>query len=171
MFDRPWSKWDPIHREGFGIPQNGGNDLLRSKQGPVGREGCGVPQNEGNGLVLERYGRNGGLVHQEGCGVPQNGTPWDSIHLHRRPPPALHRLLLIHCRPPPASTCGCSSSGSCSASLYRALLLWLLFNHPSTGTPPSSTVNPALHTMGSCSTPPPLQRSLFIPEAASIGFS
>ena len=34
-------------------------DLLRSKRGPVDREGCGVPQNGGNELVLERYGRNG----------------------------------------------------------------------------------------------------------------
>ena len=56
--------------------------------GPVDREGCGVPQNEGNGLVLERYGQNGGPVHREGCGVPQNGTPRDTVHLHRRPPPA-----------------------------------------------------------------------------------
>src|SRR3954466_5205275 len=119
--------------------------------GPVAREGCGVPQNGGNGLVLERYGRNGGPVHREGCGVPQNGTPRDTVHLHRRPPPA--------------------STGSCSSSLHRALLHRLLFNHhstfycssspshhgvlfnhPSTGTPPSSTVHPALHhTTGSCS--------------------
>ena len=49
-------------------------DLLRSKRVPVDREGCGVPQNGGNELVLERYGRNGGPVHREGCGVLQNGT-------------------------------------------------------------------------------------------------
>src|SRR3954462_3446678 len=49
VFDRPRSKWDPVHREGSGVPQNGGNglvlDLLRSKRGPVDREECGVPQN------------------------------------------------------------------------------------------------------------------------------
>ena len=60
MFDRPWSKRDPVHREGSGVPQNGGNrlvlDLLWSKQGPVDREGCDVPKNGGNRLVLERYG-------------------------------------------------------------------------------------------------------------------
>ena len=60
MFDRPRLKRDPVHREGSGVPQNGGNglvlDLLRSKWGPVDREGCGVPQNGGNELVLERYG-------------------------------------------------------------------------------------------------------------------
>src|SRR4051812_48061890 len=118
-------------------------DLLRSKQGPVNREGCGVPQNGGNIIVLERYGRNGGPVHREGCGVPQNGTPRDTVHLHHRPPPA--------------------STGSCSSSLHRALLRRLQFNHPSTfycssspphhgvlvnhpstGTPPPSTVHPAL---------------------------
>src|SRR3990170_4716184 len=82
-------------------------DLLRWKRGPVDREGCGVPQNGGNGLVLERYGRNGGLVHREGCGVPQNGTPRDTVHLHRRLPPrstvhppstssSLHLRLFIH---------------------------------------------------------------------------
>ena len=91
------------------------------------------------------YGRNGGPVHREGCGVPQNGTPRDTVHLHRRPPPA--------------------STGSCSSSLHRALLHRLLFNHPSTGTPPPSTVHPALHTTGSCSTTTPrapLHRLLFI---------
>ena len=25
VFDRPRSKWDPVHREGSGVPQNGGN--------------------------------------------------------------------------------------------------------------------------------------------------
>ena len=81
----------------------------------------------------------------EGCGVPQNGTPRDTVHLHRRPPPASTGYR----RPPPAST------GSCSSSLHSALLHRLLFNHPSTGTPPPSTVHPALHTMGSCSSTPP----------------
>ena len=49
VFDRPRSKWDPVHREGSGIPQNIGNELLlellQSKRGPVDREGCGVPHN------------------------------------------------------------------------------------------------------------------------------
>ena len=69
VFDRPRSKRDPVHQEGFGVLQNRGNgpptvgtgvlligrgvayrkmdetDLLRSKRGPVDREGCGVPQN------------------------------------------------------------------------------------------------------------------------------
>ena len=110
--------------------QNGGNglllDLLRSKWGPVDREGCGVPQNGGNRLVLEHYGRNGVPVHREGCGVPQNETPRDIFHPST--PSSLHELLFIHRRPPPASTCDCSSTGSCSSTLHHALLQRLLFN-------------------------------------------
>src|SRR3989337_2347530 len=51
VFDRPWSKQDPVHREGSGVPQNGGNglllDLLRLKRGPIDLEGCGLPLNGG----------------------------------------------------------------------------------------------------------------------------
>ena len=50
MFDRPWSKQDPVRREGSGVPQNGGNglllDLLRSKRGPVDREGVAYRKTE-----------------------------------------------------------------------------------------------------------------------------
>ena len=128
--------------------------------GPIDREGCGVPQNEGNGLVLEHYGRNGGLVHPEGCGVPQNGTPQDTIHLHRRPPPAstgYYSSTVDLLQPPPttvhprapihlAST-ALYSTGYCSTNPLHGLL----FNHPSTGycssSPPPATVQPALHRL------------------------
>ena len=90
------------------------------------------------------YGRNGGPVHREGCGVPQNGTPRDTVHLHRRPPPA----STCYRRPTLAST------GSCSSSLHRALLHRLLFNHP-----PPCTVHPALHLY--CSSSPPYHGVLF----------
>ena len=90
----------------------------------------------GRGVAYRKTDETG-----EGCGVPQNRTPRDTVHLHRRPPPASTGYR----RPPPAST------GSCSSSLHRALLHRVLFNHPSMGTPPSSTVHPALHTTGSCS--------------------
>ena len=117
-------------------------DLLRSKWGLVNREGCGVPQNGRNGLVLARYGRNGGPVHREGCGVPQNGTPRDTVHLHRRPPPASTGYCsstvdllqppptTVHPRAPvhPASTVR-YSTGYCSTSPLHGLL----FNHPSKG--------------------------------------
>ena len=183
VFDRPWSKRDRVHWEGLdGIAD--GNEACRTAErrkrpcvrpatfetgscssggvwhtakrrkrtsygqngGPVDREGCGIPQNGGNGLVLERYGRNGGPVDWEGCGVPQNRTPRDPVHLHGLP--------------------------STSSSLHRALLHRLLFNHPSTGTPPPSTVHPALHTTGSCSTTPPrppLYRLLFIQPSTPRG--
>ena len=126
--------------------------------GPVDREGCGVSQNRRNGLVLERYGRNGGPVHREGCGVPQNGTPRDTVHLHRRPPPASTGYCsstvdllqpppaTVHPRAPvhPASTARYSTSYRSTSPLHG-----LLFNHPSTGycssSPPSATVQPALH--------------------------
>ena len=133
-------------------------DLLWSKQGPVDREGCGVPQNIGKRLVLERYGQNGGPVHREGCSVPQNGTPRDTVHLHRRPPPAstgscsstidllqpppatVHPRALVH----PASTAR-SSTSYCSTSPLHGVL----FNHPSMGycssSPPPAPIHPALH--------------------------
>ena len=71
------------------------------------------------------------------------------------------------------STGYCSSLPSTSYSLHGLLFIQpaprllhrLLFNHPSMGTPPPSTVHPALHTTGSCSTTPPqapLHRLLFI---------
>ena len=96
-----------------------------------------------------------GRVHREGCGVPQNGTPRDTIHLHRRPPPASTGPLFIHRQPTPAST------GSCSSSLHRALLHQLLFNHPS----PRAPVQPPLHGHPSivyCSSSPPHHGVLFI---------
>ena len=108
--------------------------------GPVDREGCGIPQNGGNGLVLERYGRNGGPVHREGCGVPQNGTPRDTVHLHRRPPPA--------------STGYCSSTVDLLQPPPALFIHGLLFIQPPPRTTPPATVQPALST-GSCSTTPP----------------
>ena len=103
-------------------------------------------------------------------------------------PSSLHGLLFIHRLPPPASTCDCSSTGSCSSSLHHALLHRLLFNQPSprapvqspsmghcSSCPPPSTVHPALHgvvlfiqpSTGSCSSSPPLRP--IHPPARSIG--
>ena len=161
-------------------------DLLWSKRGSCSSGGVWRTAKR---TKRTSYGRNGGPVHREGCGVPQNRTPRDTVHLHGRPPPA----STGYCRPPPAST------GSCSSSLHRALLHRLLFNHPSTaycssspphhevlfnhpstGIPPPSTVHPALHTTGSCSSrgnataqcssTPPYNAHCSSREAASIGF-
>ena len=88
-----------------------------------------------------------------GCGVPQNGTPRDTVHLHRRPPPA--------------STGYCSITTSSSLHL-RLFIHGLLFIQPPPRATPPATVQPALST-GSCSTTPPratvhpaLHRLLFI---------
>ena len=162
--------------------------------GPVDREECGVPQNRGNGpptvetgvLLIGRgvaYRKmdetyllwsKRGPVHREGCGVPQNETPRNTVHLHRRPPPAstgyysstvycLHGVLLIQHRPPQASANYCSSTGSYSSSLHRSSTSYcstsplhgVLFNNPSTGycssNPPPATIQQALHQIGRAS--------------------
>ena len=89
---------------------------------------------------------------------------WDSTGYYSSPlltSSSLHGLLFIHRRPPPASTCDCSSTGSCSSSLHRTLLYRLLFNQPS----PRGPVQPPLHGLLSiqpstdyCSTSPPWGR-------------
>ena len=97
MFDRPRSKWDPIHRDGSGVPQNEGNGPPMVEMGVlfIGR-GVAYRKTEetdlcwsatvetgvlfiGRGVAYRKtrkrtsYGRNGGTVDREGCGVPQNG--------------------------------------------------------------------------------------------------
>ena len=129
--------------------------------------------------MFERYGRNGGLFI--GTGVAYHKTGLHGI-LFISTVDCLHGLLFIHRRPPPASTCDCSSTAPvhpastsyCSTSPLHGVL----FNHPSTGScsssPPPATVQPALHRLlfnqpstGSCSSSPP--RGLVHPPARSIG--
>ena len=100
--------------------------------------------------MLERYGRNGGPIHREGCGIPQNGTPQDTIHLHRRPPPSSTGYCSSNVdllQPPPATVHPRAPLHPASTARYST-------GYCST-TPPPSTVHPALHTTGSCSTTPP----------------
>ena len=112
----------------------------------------GVPQNGGKQTCVGALRSKRGSCSSGGV---WRTTKRDSTRYCSSPPStssSLHGLLFIHHRPPPAFTCDCSSTGSCSSSLHRALLHRLLFNHPSTGTPPPSTVHPALHhNTGSCS--------------------
>ena len=185
----------PVDREGCGVSQNGGNRLVLDHHvrngGAVHREGCGIPQNGRNGLLLEPYGRNGGPVHREGCGVPQNRTPLDTVHLHRRPPPAstsycsstadllqpppatVHPRALVH----PASTARYSIGYYSTSPLHG---VW--FNHPFMGycssSPPPVTVQPALHWVvlfiqpsseSYSSIPNWLDRGPFHPEATPRG--
>ena len=122
-------------------------DLLRSKRGSCCSGGVWRTAKRTKRIS---YGRNGGPVHREGCGVPQNGTPWDTVHLHRRPPPASTGYR----RPPPAST-ACYSTGYCSTTPPQAPLHRLLFIQPST---PRGPVQPPLHGHPStvyCSSSPP----------------
>ena len=100
--------------------------------------------------MLACYGRNRGPVHREVYGVLFISTV-----------DCLHGLLFIHRRPPPASTCDCSSTGSCSSSLHRALLHRLLFNQPSPWAPVQSPLHGLLYIHPStvyCSSSPPRGR-------------
>ena len=85
------------------------------------------------------------------------------------------RLLFIHRRPPPASTCDCSSTASPllppPATVHPRAHV-----HPASAAPPPATVQPALST-GSCSTTPPratvhlaLHRLLFNQPSTGVMF-
>ena len=129
VFDLPRSKWDLVHREGSGVPQNGGNGPPTVKTGVllIGR-GMAYRITDETDLCWSGTVEMGVLFIGRGVAYRKTG-------LHRilfiSTVDCLHRLLFIHHRPPPASTCGCSSTGSCSSSLHRALLHRLLFNQPS----------------------------------------
>ena len=157
MFDRPRSKWDPVHREGSSVPQNGRNGPPTVETGVL-LIGRGVAYRKTDETDLLRSKR----------GSCSSGGVWrtakrDSTGYCSSPPSTSSSL---HGLPSTSS----SSMGSCSSSLHRALLHRLLFNHPSTvycssspphhgvlfnhpstATPPPSIVHPALHTTGSCS--------------------
>ena len=121
-----------------------------SKRGPVDREWCGIPQKlTCVGALRSKRGScsSGGVWHT---------AKRDSMGYYSSPlltSSSLHGLLFIHRRPPPASTCDCSSTAS-------PLLPPPATAHPrapvhSASTAPSpATVKPALST-GSCSTTPP----------------
>ena len=156
MFDRPRSKRDHVHREGSGIPQNGGNGPPTVKTGVllIGR-GVAYRKTEETDLCWSATVETWVLFI--GMGVAYRKTGLHGI-LFISTPSSLHGLLFIHRRPPPPSTCDCSSTGSCSSSLHRALLHQLLFNQPS----PRDPVQPPLRgllfiqpSIGYCSTSPP----------------
>ena len=160
MFDRPRSKRDHVHREGSGVPQNGGNRPPTVETGVLligrGVAYCKMEETDlcwsatvetgvlfiGRGVAYHKTGLHGILfISTVDPLQPPRATvhpPSTSSSLHRV---LLHRLLFNH-----PSTVYCSSSPPHHG---------VLFNHPSMGTPPPSTVHPALHTTGSCSTTPP----------------
>ena len=150
--------------------------------GPVDREGCGVPQN----------GRNGPPTVETGVLFIGRGVVYRKTGLHRilfistvnslQPPRAT-----VH---PPSTSSSLHGLPSTSSSLHG-----LLFIQPPPRATPPATIQPTLHghpsTVYCSSSPPPhhgvlfiqrqrhrslfietpLQCSLFIPEAALIGFS
>ena len=99
-----------------------------------------------------------------GCGIPQNGTPRDTVHLHRRPPPP-PRATVDLLQPPrapvhPASTAR-YSTGYCSTTPPRAPIQHLPFIPPST---PRGPIQPSLHGHPFtvyCSSSPPHHGVLF----------
>ena len=63
LFDRPRSKRDPVHREGSGVPQNGGNGSPTVETGVllIGR-GVAYRKTEETDLCWTSYGQNGVLL-------------------------------------------------------------------------------------------------------------
>ena len=141
------SERGPVDREGSSIPQNGGNGPPTVETGVlfIGR-GVAYRKTEETDLCWSATVETGGPVHREGCGVPQNGTPRDTVHLHRRPPPA----SMSYCsstvdllQPPPMTVHPWAPVHPASTARYST-------GYCSTN-PPPSIVHLALHTMGSCS--------------------
>ena len=166
VFDRPRSKRDPVHREGSGVPQNGGNGPPTVETGVV-LIGRGVAYRKTDKTDLCWSATVETVVLFIGRGVAYRKTGLHEILFISiidllQPPRATVDLL----QPPrapvhPASTVRYSTV-YCSTTPPRAPLHRLLFIQPSTprgpvqpplhGTPPLSTVHPALHhTTGSCS--------------------
>src|SRR3954470_17338126 len=112
--------------------------------GPVDREGCGVPQNGRNepptvetGVLL--IGR--GVAYRKadetdlcwsatvetGVLFIERGVAYRKTGLH-----GIFFISTVDLLQPPRAPIHPASTGSCSSSLHRALLHWLLFNHRST---------------------------------------
>ena len=155
VFDRPRSKRDPVHQEGSGVPQNGGN---------------GPPMVETGVLLIGRGVAYRKMVEMDLCwsatvetGVLfiRRGVAYRKTRLHgycSSPPStssSLHGLLFI--QPPPRAT---------PPATVQPPVHHLLFIQPSTiycsSNPPPSTIHPALHgvvlfiqsSTGSCSSSP-----------------
>ena len=135
MFDQPRSKQGLVHREGSGIPQNGGNGPPTVETGVlfIGRAVAYRKMDEMD-LYWSATVETGVLFIGKGVAYRKTG---------------LHGILFmstVDLLQPPRAPVHLASTGSCSSSLHCALLHRLLFNHP-----PPSTVHPALHTTGCCS--------------------
>ena len=194
VFDRPHSKRDPVHREGSGLPQNGGNGPPMVEMGVllIGR-GVAYRKTEETDLcwsatvemgVMLAYRKTGlhGILFISTVDLLQ--PPRATVH-----PPStssnLHGLLFIqpppHATPPATVQPPLHGHPSTIYSSSNTPHHGVLFNHPSMATAPPSTVHTALHTTGSCSSRgkatahyssnPPSNTHCSSREAASICFS
>src|SRR5918995_1678186 len=157
VFDRPRSKRDPVHREGSGVPQNGGNRPPTIETGVlfIGK-GLAYCKTDETDLLQSKWGS---------C---SSGRVWRTAKRSKRTCVGALRSKRGSCSSggvwrttKRGSTGYCSYPPSTPSSLHG-----LLFIHPSTGycssSPPPSTVHPALHgvvmfiqpSTGSCSSSP-----------------
>ena len=166
MFDRPRSKRDPVHREGSGVPQNGGNGPPTVETGVllIGR-GVAYRKTDETDLCWSATVKTGVLFIGRGVVYHKTG---------------LHRILFISTvdplQPPRATVHPPSTSSSLHGLLFiqpplRATppatvqppIHRLLFIQPST---PRGPVQPPLHghpsTVYCSSSPPPHHGVLFI---------
>ena len=150
MFDWPCSKWDLVHREGSGVPQNGGNGPPTVETGVLFI---------GRGVAYRKTGLHGILFistvdllqHPRATVHPLSTS--SSLHLRL----FIHGLLFIQPPPratPPATVQPALSTGSCSttpprATINLALHGVVLFIQPSTRSCSSSPNR--LDRSGSCS--------------------
>ena len=158
MFDRPCLKRDPVHPEGSGIPQNGGNGPPTVETGVllIGR-GVAYRKTDETDLCWSATVETGVLFIGRGVAYRKTGLHELLLIHHLLPRSSLHGLLFIHRQPPPASTCDFSSTVSPSCLHQLLFIHGLLFIQP-----PSATVQPPLHGLlfiqpstGYCSTSPP----------------
>ena len=165
MFDRPGSKWDPVHREGSGVPQNGGNRPptvhLHRRLPPVSTGYCSStvdllqpppvtvhPRAPVHPASTARYSTgycstsplHGVLFNHPSTGYCSSSPPPSTIH------PALHGVVLF-IQP---------STGSCSSSPNR------LDRSGSCSSRGNTTGSYSSTPTGNCSSKPPQQHSLFI---------
>ena len=152
-----------------GIPQNEGNGLVfdrpRSKRDHVHREGCGVPQNGGNGPPTVETGvlllGRGVAYHKtEETDLCWSATVETGVLFIGRGVATAKQDSTGYCSSPPSTSSSLHGLPSTSSSLHE-----LLFIQPPPRATPPATVQPPLHGHPStvyCSSSPPHHGFLFI---------
>ncbi len=153
MFDRPHLKRDPVHREGSGVPQNGGNGPPTVETGflLIGR---GVAYRKMDETNLCWSTRVETMVLFIGRGVAYRKTGLQGILFISTVDPLQPPRATIH---PPSTS---------SSFHLRLFIHGLLFIQPPPRATPPATVQPPLHGHPSIvycsSSPPPHHGVLFI---------